>query len=78
MSREIKIFILAKGNKIIGAWSSLKHLCDDLREKTIFPSYNTISRMKKDKGELNIKTKEGVEYLIKIEILKQFNRTQKK
>ena len=45
MPRLKNVFVLCENNKVIGAWSTLKMLCEDKqKEVASFPSYWTLVR----------------------------------
>jgi len=71
MSRKnYKIYILLKEGLIIDAWTNLKKLCGEMNEKTDFASYSKLSKMSKESGTLDFRTKSGVTYQVIIKVLK--------
>jgi hypothetical protein len=45
MPRLKNVFVLCENSKVIGAWSTLKMLCEDKQKEVVsFPSYWTLAR----------------------------------
>ncbi len=80
MATKIKghlVYILLQEQEIIGTWSNLKHLCDDMSVREEFTSYSKLSKevsvLRRDGIEitsLNFTTREGKNYTLKIEKLR--------
>jgi hypothetical protein len=71
------VYILLHEQQIIGTWSNLKHLCDDVKKDKEFISYSKLSKeiaaIRRDGIEvdcLDFTTREGEKYTIKIEKLR--------
>jgi hypothetical protein len=71
------VYILLSNCEVVGTWTNLKHLCNDMSEKTEFVSYSKLSKevatLRKngmDTGKLDFTTKDGVKYTVQIDILK--------
>jgi hypothetical protein len=66
-----RFFVLVAKCNVLGVWSNLKKLCEEMREKDEeFPGYHTLVRIDKSSGELNFASKSGEQYQIKIEQVK--------
>ena len=64
-----KVYILFRGGALVGVWSNLKHLCDEMRNAGPFASYSTLSKMDKEGGELAF-SKGGVQFRVVVEIVR--------
>lgn len=80
MATKIKghlVYILLHEQQIVGTWSNLKHLCDDMLLQEEFTSYSKLSKaisvLRRDGievGSLDFATREGKKYTVKIEKLR--------
>ena len=76
MPRLKNVFVLSENGKIIGAWSTLKMLCEE-RQKVheVFPSYWTLVR-KTTKGILEF-TEGGISFEIHVLPVHGYSRVSK-
>ena len=64
MKRNVFVLIRKQDCEMVGTWSNLKYLCEEMGKKTVFPSYWTLSRMDKESKQLGFTSKDGTEYKI--------------
>ena len=66
MKRKVYVLIRKEDCHVLGTWSNLKYLLEDMEKKEMgFPSYSKITkRSDKESKQLDIKAKDGVEYKI--------------
>jgi hypothetical protein len=71
------VYVLINECNVLGTWTNLKHLCNDMSEKTEFVSYSKLSKevatLRKngtDTGKLEFTTKDGVKYTVQIDVLR--------
>jgi len=64
-----KVYVLEKDGVLIGVWSNLKHLCNDMKDAGPFLSYSTLSKESKESGKLEFE-KDGYRFVIHIEPVK--------
>jgi hypothetical protein len=73
------IYILLHQNQVIGTWSNLKHLCNEMNQKESFISYSKVSKdistLRQNNEDatsekLEFITKDDKEYTIQIEPLR--------
>lgn len=75
--RQRKVYILfSSTHELLGVWTNLKYLCNDMGKIELFVSYSKLSkeiaelRKAGEVTELSITTKDEKAYQIKIEILR--------
>lgn len=73
-SKGNKVYVLLseKGN-VIDIWSNLKHLCEEMKERTngLFTSYWTLARFPKDDNSIwEFTSKNGESYKIEIKVVR--------
>ena len=76
MPRLKNVFVLSENGKIIGAWSTLKMLCEEQQKVyEVFPSYWTLVR-KTTKGILEF-NEGGISFEIHVLPVHGYSRTSK-
>lgn len=64
-----RVYVLFRAGDLVGVWSNLKHLCNEMRAAGAFPSYSTLSKMDKEAGELEF-SKGGVQFRVVVEVVR--------
>lgn len=69
--RGRRVYVLFKGNELVGVWSNLLYLCKEMKEErnAPFPSYSTLSKMDKLEGVLEF-VKGGHTYKIYVQVVR--------
>ena len=78
VQKNRKVYVLSLNNEILGVWTNLKHLCNDMLMSGVqFSSYSKLSKELSDqrkeeteKNMLEVTTKDGKQYKILVEIVK--------
>ncbi len=64
-----RVYVLFKAGELVGVWSNLKHLCNEMRAAGPFPSYSTLSKVDKEEGKIEF-VKKGVAFVVYVEVVR--------
>ncbi|MEO1263940.1 MAG: hypothetical protein AAFZ15_34360 [Bacteroidota bacterium] len=70
-TKGLNVYVLQSDCKVLGTWSNLKKLCEEMKEEdSEFLSYSSLSKKKAEENPIVFETSAGIEYELYVEKVK--------